>query len=185
MVHELLSRVAPPRGARGRRADAGFTLPELIIIIVVVSIAALVFSAMFIEAVRTYQFVDAEKGMLQEARYAEERIARELRRVRDNTSVTTAAARTFTFVDRDNATVSFSWSGVSGASLLYTKNGTSRTLAQGVDSLAFGYWKQDGTAAVPRVSPSVTDIWRVTVYLRLVKGSQSVETMGAALVRWL
>src|SRR5262245_31468566 len=175
----------PARHRGPRRHAAGFTLPELIIIIVVVSIAALAFSAMFIEAVRTYQFVDVEKGMLQEARYAEERIARELRRVRNNTSVTAATPRTFTFVDRDNATVSFSWSGVSGADLLYTKNGSSRTLAQSVDSLAFQYWKQNGAAAVPTVSPSATDIWRVTVYLRLVRGSQSVETMGAALVRWL
>jgi prepilin-type N-terminal cleavage/methylation domain-containing protein len=163
----------------------GFTLPELLIVIVVASIVALAFSAMFIEAVKTYQFMDAEKDMLQDARYAEERVARELKRVRDNTSINTAAATTLTFVDRGSATVSFSWSGVSGADLLYTKNGSSQTLAKGVDSLAFQYWKQDGTAALPVVSPSATDIWRVTIYMRLVKGSQTVASFGSVFLRSL
>ncbi|HEY2924508.1 MAG TPA: prepilin-type N-terminal cleavage/methylation domain-containing protein [Candidatus Eisenbacteria bacterium] len=178
MVHELLTPRRPPR-------SPGFTLPELLIVIVVASIVALAFSAMFIEAVKTYQFMDAEKDMLQDARYAEERVARELKRVRDNTSINTAAATTLTFVDRGSATVSFSWSGVSGADLLYTKNGSSQTLAKGVDSLAFQYWKQDGTAALPVVSPSATDIWRVTIYMRLVKGSQTVASFGSVFLRSL
>ena len=177
MVHALLT-------ARPRR-DAGFTLAELLIVIVIVSVAAIMFSSMFLEASRSYQYIDAQKGMLQEARYAEERITRELKRLRDNTSVTSAAPTTFTFIDRTGATESLSWSGVSGADLLYTKNGVSRTLASGVDSLAFAYWKNDGTRAAPRVAPSVTDIWRVTVYLRLVKGTQKIETMAAAFLRSL
>lgn len=176
MVHPVLSGRRP-------RPDAGFSLAELVIVIIVVSIAGIAFASMFTEAVRTYQFVDSEKGMLQAGRYAEERIARELRRVKDSSSIVTAAATTFTFIDRSNATVSFSWSGVSGADLLYTKNGSSRTLAAGVDSLSFGYYRSDGSAAVPLVSPSPTDIWRVTVYLRLVRGTQKVETFGAAFMR--
>jgi len=177
MVHELLT----PR----RNRAPGFTLPELLIVIVVASVVAVAFSAMFIEAVKTYQFMDAEKGMLEDARYAEERVARELKRVKDNTSISAANATTLTFVDRGNATVSFSWSGVSGADLLYTKSGSSQTLARGVDSLAFQYWKQDGTAAAPVVSPSATDIWRVTIYMRLIKGSQTVASFGSVFVRSL
>jgi hypothetical protein len=33
------------------------------------------------------------------------------------------------------------------------------------------------------VAPAATDIWRVSVHLRLAKGSQSVSTVAAALVR--
>jgi prepilin-type N-terminal cleavage/methylation domain-containing protein len=170
---------------RARRPSAGFTLPELLIVIVVVSIVSVVFSAMFIQAVKTYQFMDAEKDMLEDARYAEERVSRELKRVKDNTSITSANPTTLTFVDRDNATVSFSWSGVSGADLLYTKNGSSQSLARGVDSLAFQYWKRDGTTAAPVIAPSATDIWRVTVYMRLIKGSQTVASFGATFLRSL
>ena len=158
---------------------------ELVIVIVLVSVAALVFSKMFIEAVRSYEWVDVEKEKLQEARYAQERMTREFRRVRNNVSITAATATTFTFVDRDAATVSFSWSGVKGADLVYTKNGTARVLASGVDSLGFAYWKTNGTAAVPVLSPSATDIWRVTAYLRLAKAGHTVETMSGAFVRSL
>ncbi len=177
MVHRLLT----PR----RRQAPGFTLAELLIVIVVASVAAVTFSAMFIEAVKTYQFMDAEKTMLEDARYAEERVTRELKRVKDNTSIATANATTLTFTDRSNASVSFSWSGVSGADLLYTKAGSSQVLAKGVDSLAFQYWKQDGAAATPVVSPSATDIWRVTIYMRLIKGSQTVASFGSVFVRSL
>jgi len=178
MVHQLLTPRRPGQAP-------GFTLAELLIVIVVASVAAVTFSAMFIEAVKTYQFMDAEKTMLEDARYAEERVTRELKRVRDNTSIATANATTLTFTDRSNATVSFSWSGVSGADLLYTKAGSSQVLAKGVDSLAFQYWKQDGAAATPVVSPSATDIWRVTIYMRLIKGSQTVASFGSVFVRSL
>ena len=178
MVHVLLT-------PRPRRAARGFTLPELLIVIVIASVAAVAFSAMFLEAVKTYQFMDAEKTMLEDSRYAEERVTRELKRVKDNTSIATATPTTLTFTDRSNASVSFSWSGVSGADLLYTKGGSSQILAKGVDSLAFQYWKQNGTAATPVVSPSATDIWRVTVYMRLIKGSQTVASFGSVFVRSL
>jgi len=169
---------------RPRRAE-GFTLIELTIVIVVVSIAAYLFVGMFVQAVQSYQFIDVEKELLQEARYAEERILRELKRVRGNTDITAATASTFTFIDRDAAPVSFSWTGVQGDPLIYTKSGTPRTLANGVDSLAFTYWREDGTAAVPIVSPQATDIWRIAVYLRLAKGGQNVASSSAVFVRSL
>jgi len=187
MVHELLRRPRPCERSSGGCAqpEAGFSLAEVTIVIVIVSVAAFVFSGMFLEAVKSYQFVDVEKGMLQEARYAEERISRELKRVRGSTFITTATARTLTFVDRDSSTISFSWTGTPGDPLLYTKNGTPRTLASGVDSLAFSYWKSDGTAAAPVTAPAATDIWRVAVHLRLAKGAQKVSAVTAAFVRSL
>jgi len=163
--------------------EAGFSLAEVVIVIVVVSIAAYVFTGMFLQAVKSYEYIDAEKQMLQEARYAEERLSRELKRVRGNTFVTAATSRTFTFFDRDSAAISVSWTGVKGDPLLYTKNGTPQTLASGVDTLAFTYYKNDGTTAVPVVSPSATDIWRVKMDLRLAKNSQTVTAQTAVFLR--
>lgn len=177
MVHDLLTT--------GERREAGFSLAELVIVIVVVSVAAMVFSKMFLEAVRSYHFIDVEKETLQEARYAQERMTREFKRVRNNVSIATATATNFSFVDRDAATISIAWDGVKGHDLIYTRNGTARVLASGVDSLAFAYWRSNGTAAVPVVAPSATDIWRVTTFLRLAKAGQTVSTATAALVRSL
>ncbi len=175
MVHQPLKGV--------RSCESGFTLAELTIVIVIVSVGALLFSGMFVEAVRSYQFIDVEKGLLQESRYAEERITREIRRLRDGVSINVATASTLTFVDRDAAVISFSWNGTKGADLVYTRNGTARVLASNVDSLGFAYWKSDGASAVPLVAPSATDIWRVTIFLRLARGGQSVDALAAAFVR--
>jgi prepilin-type N-terminal cleavage/methylation domain-containing protein len=166
-------------------AEAGFTLVELTIVIVVVSIAGLLLAGVFREAVGAYKFVDVEADLLQEARYAEERMTREIRRVRDAASVTTATINTMTFIDPAAATVSLSWSGTPGTDLVYSRNGVPQRLASGVDSLAFGYWKENGAAAVPLVAPSQTDIRRVTIYLRLARSGQKVPTMGAAALRSL
>ncbi len=170
-----------------RRAlpESGFTLAELTIVITVVSIAALVFTSMFAEAVRSYRFIDAEKDLLQESRYAEERITRELGRARGSSAVIAATPHGFTFVDRDSAVVGFHWNGAKGGDLVYTKDGVGRPLAGAVDSLAFRYWRTDGSPAVPIVAPSATDVRRVTVFLRLRRGDQSVDAEGAAFLRSL
>jgi prepilin-type N-terminal cleavage/methylation domain-containing protein len=172
---------------------AGFTLTELTIVIVLVSVTSLALSGMFAEAVRSYQFVDVEKTLLQEARYAEERILRELGRV-DRTGLREADPRAVGFVDRDSAAVAFSWSGVKGDPLVYSRNGVERSLAGGVDSLGFAYWRGDGSPAISASGAAASEIRRVTVFLRLrrptlagaellANDTQSVDAMGGVLLR--
>jgi prepilin-type N-terminal cleavage/methylation domain-containing protein len=165
--------------------DAGFTLVELVLVTVVVSVAALVFSAMIAEAVRSYRFVDVEKDMLQEARYAEERMTREIGGVPAPGRVMVATPRAFRFVAVDSSVIEFSWDGRRGSDLMYTRNGAANPLAGGVDSLAFLYGRADGSVAVPVVAPGATDIRRVTFFLRLARGDQSVDAIGAAFLRSL
>lgn len=171
--------------ASRRGPSAGFTLVELTIVVVVVSIAGLVLADVFRHSVEAYRLVDVEAGLVQEARYAEERMTREIRLVRDATSLTAAGPRTIAFVDPAAASVTLSWSGVPGADLLYARDGAPQVLASGVDSLAFSYWREDGTKAAPLVSPQPTDVRRVTVYLRLARGGQSVAVLGGAALRSL
>jgi prepilin-type N-terminal cleavage/methylation domain-containing protein len=168
---------------RARERSTGFTLVELTIVIVVVSIAGLFLAGVFREAVSAYRFVDVEADLLQEARYAVERSTREFRRLRDANSVTAASLRTYSFTDRDAVPVSLSWNGTPGSDLLYSRNGVTQTLASNVDSLAFGYWKANGAVAAPILAPAATDIARITLYLRLARGGQNVAAMGAAALR--
>jgi prepilin-type N-terminal cleavage/methylation domain-containing protein len=165
--------------------EAGFTLAELVIVIAVISIAAMVFASTFAEAVRSYRFIDTEKDLLQQSRYAEERITRELGRARGRAAVLAATTRCFAFVDRDSAMVAISWDGTKGGDLVYTKNGVARPLAGAVDSLSFAYWKLDGSPAGPVVAPAATDVRRVTVFLRLRRDGQTVDAEGATFLRTL
>jgi prepilin-type N-terminal cleavage/methylation domain-containing protein len=165
--------------ARAGRA-AGFSLVEVTIVVVVVSIAGLFLAGVFREAVTGYRLVDVEADLLQQARYAGERVVRETRRLRDASSVTTASTTTYAFVDRDGVPVTLTWNGTPGSDLRYGRNGVYQALASHVDSLAFAYWTGDGTPAAPVVAPGSTDIRRVTVYVRLARDGSRVATLAAA-----
>lgn len=161
------------------RAQQGFTLVELLIVIVVVSIAGLVLSGVLREAVRTYAFVDVEKELVQESRYAKERMTREVIGAARG-GIRAAGARSITVVDADSALVTFAWDGVRGSDLVCVRDGLRAPLASNVDSLAFTYFDASGrllTTADP-ASPR-----RVAIYLRLARDGHVVSGVGSAFLR--
>jgi len=162
--------------------DAGFTLAELTIVIVVVSIAALVFASLFLEAVRAFQFVDAEDSLLQETRYAADRMTREVMQVGRGSGIREASPEAISYVDADSIPVRIAWSGTRGSDLLYTRAGSTRALASHVDSLAFGYFGRNGNRLSGAVLPT-TAIGRVTLYLRLARDGHAVACAGSAFLR--
>ena len=161
-----------------RRTDAGFTLVELLIVIVVVSIAGLVLSGVLNEAARTYAFVDVEKELVQESRYAKERMTREVMAARGG--IRAAGARSITVVDADSAVVTFAWDGVRGSDLVCVRDGSRAPLASNVDSLAFAYF--DGTGR-PLRSADPRSLRRVSIFLRLARDGHEVSGVGSAFLR--
>lgn len=169
--------MAPPRAM-----DGGFTLTELLIVIVVVSIAGLVLSGVLREAVRTYQFVEVEKDLLQEARYARERMTREVMRVSPRYGIRGASARSLTLVDADSAVVTFAWNGVKGSDLVCVRDGDRAPLASSVDSLAFAYFDGSGKP-LPASGGELGRLRRVSIYLRLARDGHAVAGVGSAFLR--
>ena len=163
--------------------EEGFTLAELTIVIVVVSIAALFFSGMFVEGVRTYEFVGVEKELLQEARYAEQRMERELMSAAGANPWRRLRPASVEFVSRDSSLVEIGWDGARGGSILLKRDGLARPLAEHVDSFAIGYHGADGSRVAPRGNRSAADVRRVTLFLRLARGGHSVDAVGAATLR--
>ena len=163
--------------------DAGFTLAELTIVIVVVSIASLVFAGLFLQAVRAFEFVDTEDGLLQESRYAADRITREVMQVGRGSGIREASPEALSYVDADSIPVRIAWSGAKGGDLLYTRAGSSQALASHVDSLAFGYFGRSGNRFPPGEAVPTSGIRRVTVYLRLARDGHAVACAGGAFLR--
>ncbi|HEU4941354.1 MAG TPA: type II secretion system protein [Candidatus Eisenbacteria bacterium] len=166
--------------ATRRRGAAGFTLTELLIVIVVTSIAGLVLSGVLREAVRTYAFVDVEKELVQESRYAKERMTREVMGA-PRGGIREAGPRSITVVDADSAIVTFAWDGVRGSDLVCVRDGARAPLASHVDSLAFAYFDGSGR---PLHSTEVLDrLHRVSIYLRLARDGHEVQGVGSAFLR--
>ena len=160
----------------------GFTLMELTIVIVIVGISATVFALSFRESMRAYELIDAETDLLQQARYAEERITRHVLRAPTG-GIRDASATSITLLDPDSSTIRIAWDGVRGSDLVLTRSGVSAPLATHVDSLAFTYHGGDGRSLAPDPVIDPSRLRRVSVFLRLEEGGHAVAATGAAALR--
>jgi prepilin-type N-terminal cleavage/methylation domain-containing protein len=149
------------RGNPTIRRSSGFTLVELIISIVLIGILAAVGSSMIADSFTTTRMVNAENASEGQARYALERLAREIREVKyvssgatGNYCITTMTATNLVFTK----TVSGTPSAVCGtADTTVNINYSSPNLTLGgaflttqVDTTAaipfrFNYYQSDGT----------------------------------------
>lgn len=167
---------------RSDLAASGFTLLELTIVIVIVGISATVFALAFRESMRAYELVDIETDLAQQARYAEERIARHVRRAPSG-GIRGASRTSITLLDPDSSTVRIGWDGVKGSDLVLTRGGVSAPLASHVDSLAFTYHAADGKPLAPERVLEPSRLRRVSVFLLLRERGHAVAATGAAALR--
>ena len=145
------------------RREAGFTLIEMVITIVVIGIIAGISAMLILQAMRGYSDQDVRADLTNQARLAMERMAREIREVRDCTAtdIPTMAGGTISFVDNTGTAITYTTSGTD-----LTRNGTA--LASSVSGLIFGYVMRSGAAA-----GSAAQVWNVDVTLTV---SRSGET---------
>ena len=154
------------------KKNKGFTLVEIVIAIVIVGIVSTIIGAMLLGTIKAWTFKFNRNDILWDGRLALDRMTREIRTIRNSTSVTTASAAQLRFIDTNNTDITYS---LSSTNLNRTANGTANLLAENVSSLAFTYYDSSGTVIpVPTVSPSATNIRRVRVSLTLTKNGQNV-----------
>jgi prepilin-type N-terminal cleavage/methylation domain-containing protein len=130
------------------RSARGWTLVEVIMVMVIIGILAAFIGPMLLNALNAYDRTQLTVNTYGKMRYAMERMAREIAAVRRNAAdttdfdVTTMTAGTFAFFKEDGTQVTITLAGTD-LNLTYAGTGTG-LLADGVGALAFAYYRADG-----------------------------------------
>ncbi|MFQ5847805.1 MAG: type II secretion system protein [Candidatus Methylomirabilales bacterium] len=166
-----------------KRAE-GFSLIEVILVILLVGILAAVLIPPFRQSVQSYSAVETRGDLNSQAREAVTRMIRELRNIQkeaDNTpNITAADAASITFVDVLDNTITFSLAGSA------VQRG-SDSLVDNVSSLQFRYF--DGSNAelttLPLSAADRDNVRRIMLVLTLAEGDQTILMTEQAFLREL
>jgi len=160
------------------RNERAFTLIEIVMVIVVMSIIAAIGVPLILSAADAISFLTVRVDLTQSADVSMSRMSTEIRRLRDGQSINTATSSQFRFFDVDDTDID------------YTLNGTdlmrnTDILASNVDTLTFTYYDENGAVLSP---PTVgigtdTDIDRVEIFMTFVNGSYGFDYQSQVRLR--
>ena len=154
------------QGRRPGRAF-GFTMIELVVAIVLVTIFSVFLGRLLLSGVDAFSFAKERKTALRTARIALLELARDVRQIKDRSSIGFAGSDSLAFTTVADEIVRYGWNGSR-----LSRNGV--PVARNVEAFSFGYYKEDGT---PLTTP-VTDteaIRVIDVHLTIQVGGQQVE----------
>jgi len=171
----------------GRR-QKGFTIIELIVTILIIGIIAGLGIPLLVELLDSLQYVVYRKGLSESSEVVLRKMTREIRRLKDDTSVYTANSTTFRFKvnDENNPLVQHTIEyRLSGNDLEREYDGTTDTIAADVSSFGFTYLEDDATTSIssPQVSPNATDIKFVRVDMTLESDNNTIDYTTKILLR--
>ena len=155
---------------------SGFTLVEMVIVIVLVGIVFAIGGTLLRQMFNSYFSTTDISEADWQGKIAIERMTRELRAIRSYTAsdLDTTSGSQIRFMDFDGNGVCFY---LSGTMLMRSSDGPSTTcgatnpqpLADNVGSLAFTYWDDTGTAQ----TATVTSVYYITAAITIAKGDYS------------
>ncbi len=159
-----------------KRQTRGFTLIEMIMVIVITGVIASLAGMLLQHGVRAYVLSGELTEIDWQGRLALERLLRDLRRMRSASpgDLTMTPADRITFVDSDNQTISYA---LSGATL--TRNG--QPLADGISTLNFDYLRNDGKTT----AATAGEVFYISVSFTISQGDSSRNLHGTVFPRSL
>lgn len=151
------------------RRDSGYTLIELIMVIVILGVLGGFAAAPFVGATDMVKSAAGWSDLTGESRRVSTVVCEELRVSTGHTGFRKWTATDLGFNTIRSDSVRFSWAGT-GAPLLAKYNTTVDTLSRTVDSLAFSFKNTIGGAA-----SADTNTYNVALYLRLKKNGATLS----------
>jgi prepilin-type N-terminal cleavage/methylation domain-containing protein len=150
------------------RPAKGLTLIELVMTIVIVGILLGVLSFSVKGIMDMWNFWSFRSEVVSQGRVAVMRMVREIRQVRNETSIFIADRSSMQFNDTNNQTVDYS---LSGSDLI--RNGN--VLARGVNNLTFSYYNITNAelAPLPLNAASRPEIYVIGITLKITSGDQN------------
>jgi prepilin-type N-terminal cleavage/methylation domain-containing protein len=128
------------QSARAKPRSRGFTLIELVVTLVIMGILASIGSSVIANTFTTVHLVNRNQDTLSQARYAMERMAREIREIDYTGSAyltTNMAATNFVFTKSDGTIVTLNNAGTNLTISYSTLSGVVATLTNKVDTSGF------------------------------------------------
>lgn len=172
----------------------GFTLIELVIVIVVVGVIASVFAILIIQGIDTYGFITIREDILSEAELAMERMVREIRQIQSYRDLVPAEATEviyladsseFQFVDVHDNIIGFRKDGSSLFRIEFEERDVLQyddLLADDISSLSFKYWDWDENAEqseellpTPLAPEDINVINRIEITIEMERQNQEVR----------
>lgn len=147
----------------------GFTLIEIVITIVIVGVLAGIASLIILQGIRAYSDEEARSNVHYQARFAMERMAREIRLIRSAslTDITSMTNLNLRFTDANGSATGFNWANP----ILNRWNGVGNdVLATGITEFNLNYFQQDG------VTPAAAaTLWFVEITMTSQQGTESLQ----------
>jgi len=172
----------PHSGPRTPNAK-GFTLIEIVITIVLVSILAGIAAMIILQGVRAYSDEQIRSDVHYQARLAMERMAREIRMIRSSSEfgainspgvpvlgiITNNPSNAFSFTDMTGTQITYA---LAGTTLNRTAGGTN-ALAQGVAALSFTCFDNAGVQVANGAAS--TSAWTIEIDMTDTQGSETIS----------
>jgi prepilin-type N-terminal cleavage/methylation domain-containing protein len=145
------------------RLQNGFTLIEMVMVILVLSIIVGMAGSLLSQGLNTFSAGENIIDANWQGQIGMERMIRDILGIRSVNDISSASASTLSFTNTNGDTLSYT---LSGTSITLTQNGSSAVLADGVQSLAFNYYDQNGS-----VTATPTAIRYVQITMNVTKNN--------------
>lgn len=165
------------------KSEEGFTMIELVMVIVLVGIVAATVAMTMVEGTKSFEALDRKSDLNERGTLVVERMSRELRRIRCTTVGNSCAPQAADITNMAVGEIRFVNTGYEGLGFRYDAGSGTLWLRQGsgagdpedelttdVSAFSLEYLKRDGTVAA-----LVADVWIINASLTIASGAESVN----------